>query len=784
MRLVYVALAWVVGIIAAGGAIALSPSAWLIFAVLTLACVGLHRRDPSIRFLWLLWLCMALGGLRMSLHPQTSAIAAYNNLGGLTLSGTVTRDPDVRDDRVFLHLQTDQVFFAGQAQPTSGYVLVQTPRTEGIRYGDRISATGLLIHPGESDTFSYADYLRRSEVFSIMRNAIITIESRGHGSAFYSALFDLRRDLKTEIARYLPEPHAGLLTGILLGDERGISPELEKAFSVVGVSHIVAISGFNMAVVSGVITLILSRFTTRKTVIMGIGIVTLIAYTLLVGANAAVVRAAVMSSLLLIGAAINRKTYVPASLSFVALLMSLQNPLVLWDLSFQLSFFATLGLALFADPLTFWIDRRLQRRFPEHIALRLHQIAEPMIVTFAALIFTLPLIAIIFNRLSLVVLPINLLVIPVQTALLLLGAVSLFLALILPPIAQIGFWFTMLLLSWTIEIVRLFARLPFAEVSFSLDPRLVLGFFVVIMGWAIMRATQPNGWFRFQDFFRQQIVLNTAFISGVGVLLLMIGVIQSRPDRYFHLWLLDVGHTNAIWMQTPGGAHILIDGGNFPSRLLTAIGDRMPFYDREIELLFVTTPDETSYNALTAVLARYEVGAVITNGQPNVGDAFEALQVAIGDRPVVSVTAGYSVDLDDGTRIEVLHPQRQPTLGEPLGDGALVLRVSYGEVSFLLTSNLTQTGQLALLSEGQFPLATVFQLPRHGAQGALNTDFLGVIQPSLILLQTDQANPFNHPHGDTLALLGDVPLYRTDHHGTIHLWTDGRQLFAQPERLP
>lgn len=784
MRLVYVALAWVIGVIAAGGAIALTPSAWLIFALLTLACVGLHRRDPSIRFLWVLVACLALGGLRMSLHPQTSASAAYNNLGGLTLSGTITRDPDVRDDRVFLHLQTDQVFFAGHLYPTSGSVLVQTPRIAEIRYGDRISATGILVHPGESDTFSYADYLRRSEVFSIMPDAIVTIESRGHGSSFYSALFDLRRHLKTEITRYLPEPHAGLLAGILLGDERGISPELSMAFSRVGVSHIVAISGFNMAVVSGVITLILSRFTTHKTLIMVIGIGTLIGYTLLVGANAAVVRAAIMSSLLLIGAALGRKTYVPASLSLVALVMSLQNPTVLFDLSFQLSFFATLGLALFADPLTRGVDRQLQRRFPEHIALRLHQIAEPMIVTFAALIFTLPLIAITFNRLSLVILPVNLLVIPVQTALLLLGAAALLLALIVPPIAQIGFWLTMLLLSWTIETVRVFARLPFADVSFSLDPRLVFAFFVLIMGWAIMRATQPKWAVRFQDFLRQQIVLNTALVSGVGVLLLMIGVMQARPDRYFHLWLLDVGHTNAVWIQTPGGAQILVDGGRFPSRLLTAIGDRMPFYDREIELLFVTSPDENSYSALTAVLARYEVGAVISNGQPNVGEPFEALQTAIGDRGVLTVTAGYTVELDDGTRIEVLHPQDRPTLGDPLGDGALVLRVSYGEVSFLLTANLTQTGQLELLSEGQFPLATVFQVPRHGAQGGLNAGFYAQIQPSLTLLQSDQANRLNHPHGDTLALLGDVPLYRTDHHGTIHLWTDGRQLFAQPERLP
>jgi competence protein ComEC len=783
MRLVYIALGWVAGIALAAGTITLPVTVWAGLAVLLGLIVAVTWREADLRLFNIILLAFALGGLRYAFVPTTSAIAAYNNTGGLTIKGYVIAEPDTRDDRIDLRVRVEQVIRGEQSTQADGLVLVRAPRVTDVHYGDTIRATGSLITPGEFDTFSYADYLAREGVFSIMQNASVTrtsIFSPSYGDLAVSLLNGLRRSAYTVITRHLPEPQAGLLGGMILGDRRGISPQLTDDFAAVGASHLIAISGFNMVILTGVVMGVLTRLMSsrRSVAVIGIGIIVL--YTLLVGASPGVVRAAIMSSLLVIAPLLRRRTYVPASLAFAALLMTLHNPTVLWDVSFQLSFAATLGLALFVDPLARWFNTLLAYLFPQRTAERLGRWLEgPLIVSAAAQITTMPLIVLYFERLSLVWLPVNLLVIPVHPVQLLLGGLATGVAAAVPVLGQILYWAEYAVLSWTIGVVRTFAALPFADMEFSIDPRLAFVYFAGMTGWGIMHATQPDWWIRLAAFLRRRAVLAAVVVSGVMMTALMGMVALSRPDGHLHVWFLDVGHSNAVLVQTPGGAQILVDGGRFPSRLLTAIGDRLPFTDHEIAVLVITQPDHFNTSALPAVLARYDTGVVLTNGQPNLSAEHAALQDALAGREVVIVHAGYTLELDDGTLIEVLHPQRQPDLGEPMDDHALTLRLTYRDVSFLLTGDLSRQGQQTLLDAGEWPLATVLQMPQHGAVRSLDVDFLNAVQPQVAVVQSDRANRRGDPNPDTLALLpDDVQVFRTDLGGPVHLWTDGVTLWA------
>ncbi|PJF20557.1 MAG: hypothetical protein CUN56_15565, partial [Phototrophicales bacterium] len=195
-----------------------------------------------------------------------------------------------------------------------------------------------------------------------------------------------------QIALTLPEPQAGLLTGILLGNERGISPQLVDDFSRVGASHIIAISGFNMVIVSAIIMGIFEAiFRGRKLPAITAGIVVIIVYTVFVGANLAVIRAAFMSIMLVIARAFKRNTYVPASLALVTLVLSIWIPSVIQDVGFQLSFLAVLGLSLFADPLSQRFRSLLERGLSTSTTNLIHTfLNEPLIVSLAAQITTLP----------------------------------------------------------------------------------------------------------------------------------------------------------------------------------------------------------------------------------------------------------------------------------------------------------------------------------------------------------------------------------------------------------
>jgi competence protein ComEC len=201
-------------------------------------------------------------------------------------------------------------------------------------------------------------------------------------------------------------------------------------------------------------------------------------------------------------------------------------------------------------------------------------------------------------------------------------------------------------------------------------------------------------------------------------------------------------------------------------------------------LLILTHPDDADLAALPAVLARYSVGQVITGGQPSESDTYQALLAALAPYPQLAVRAGYNLALSDGVQMTVWNPAAPPALGDPTGDHALVLRVQYGEVAFLLTGDVNAAAQARLLADG-LPPATVLQLPQHGAARSLADGLLAAVRPAALVLQSDPANRRGDPDEGTLQQLPPgVPLWRTDTGGTLHFWTDGRSLWVQPEVAP
>jgi len=774
MRLVLLTVGWVLGILLAGWLPQLTTPMWIVGLFVSVVIAFIAIRFPTRRWFAFALVVLMLGGIRQTFVPQTSDIAQYNGNNG-TIEGIVVDEPDIRDDRIQLRVQAESIFTNSDTFGTDGFVLVETFILTDVNYGDRIRATGSLITPAEWDTFSYADYLGRQGVFTIMPFAAVEVTESGYGDPFFATILNLKQAVQRQIASNLPEPQAGLLTGILLGNERGIAPDLADDFSRVGASHVIAISGFNMVIISALIMRTLQQiFDERSRIALIGGIVIIAIYTIFVGASAAVVRAAFMSSLLVIAEYLNRKTFVPASLSLVALVLSFFDPSVLQDVGFQLSFLAVLGLALFADYFSHQLHKILNRLLSPRWADTLHTfLNEPLAVSLAAQVTTFPLIVMIFGRLSLMSIPVNVLIVPIQSYVLIFGMMAVAVSFIMPALGMLIYWLDMVFLSWTIFIVRLYAQFSFADIALTIDPRLIQAGYIILFGGTMTVATRPPLWLRLEKFLRRQTVMITVIVIGVAVGILMFGMAQSRPDGRLHVWMLDNGHSNAVLIQTPGGAHMLVDGGRFPSRLLTALGDHLPYYDREIEVLAITHPDEFDISALNSVLERYSVGVALWNGQPNRTETWLEIQDRLSNTDMVQVKAGYTLELDDGVIIEVLHPQVEPSIIDDLGDHAMVLRIVYDDVSVLLTSDLTREGQMAMLEAGISPTASVLQVPQHATFNALSGRWLALTQPQVALIQSDRANRRGDPDADTLALLGDIPIFRTDELGTIHLSSDG-----------
>lgn len=497
MRLVFVTVAWVLGISLVKSSLLFDLSIWLVCVVAALAVVAKYSLHP--RWFVLVLVAFAGGAARQSAIPQFSDIAQYNGNTG-TITGIISSEPDIRDDRIQLRLQAESIFVSNKTITTSGQVLVEAFVTADVSYGDRIRSTGFLSVPAAGDTFSYADYLGRQGVFTMMSFAGIEVVDSGHGSPLHAALLDLKQAVQDSIAQTLPEPQAGLLIGILLGNERGISPQLAQDFYRVGAIHIVAISGFNMIVISAIVMRVLEGIFHRRRRLTVFGsILFIVIYAIFVGADPSIMRAALMSSLLVIGRHLKRNVYVPASLAFATLALSIADPNVLLDVGFQLSFFAVLGIGQFADPLSRVFRAWLDKRFSAPAANNIHTfLNEPLIVSIAAQISTLPLIILYFGRLSLVALPVNLLIVPMQSLLLIAALTAAVVFPLLPPIGTVIYWMTMMFLSWTITIVRGFAQLDFADFVLNMDGRWIQAFYLLMIVGAMVSAHRARrfgyGW--------------------------------------------------------------------------------------------------------------------------------------------------------------------------------------------------------------------------------------------------------------------------------------------------
>ena len=444
----------------------------------------------------LLILILAAGALRLTFFQPTfdsSHIASYSDSGlPLGITGLVIDQPDVRDTHINLRLQAEFLHADGESRPVAGLVLVQAPRYPERTYGERLRISGRLETPPIFDTFDYRAYLARSGIHALMRRPQVELIAANQGNPLWATLLAFKAHASKTIDRILAEPHASLLNGILLGVEDGIPRNLYAKFNETGTSHVIVISGSNIALIAGLF-LLLGRRTLGKRFAPPLAIVGIGVYTLLVGADAAVSRAAVMGFVLVIAIWSGRPGAPLNGLFLSALVLTLINPLTLWDVGFQLSFLATLGLILLVPPLerlTFgFLERRLKT---EQLGLSMALLSELLIITLAAQIITGPLIVYHFGRLSLVSLFSNLLILPAQPPIMLVGGLATLAGMLWLPLGQLLGWLVWLPLAWTVWVVEATARLPFASLDLGTFPIWLLILIYSAIGAGVWWANQPR----------------------------------------------------------------------------------------------------------------------------------------------------------------------------------------------------------------------------------------------------------------------------------------------------
>ena len=559
------------------------------------------------------------------------------------LVGTVVDDPRPREDRIQLVMGELVSAVNGQPVAFADRLLVWTPRGIDARSGDRLRVRTSVELAEDFDGFAYREYLARQGVGAIGRPRFAEVVGLGTGPA--ALLSGARHALLHGLNAIVPEPEAALGAGILLGVRASIAPEINDAFATAGLTHVVAISGWNIAIVAALVAAMARPLERRPggrwtTAVVAAG--TVAGYVVLTGASPSVVRAALMAGAMLVARLGGSRAHAVSALALAALVMLLAAPAVLWDVGFQLSLLATGGLI--------WFGASIERRLPGWPGW----IREPVALTLAAQLTTLPVILVNFERLSLVAPIANVLVVPFVPIAMLFSAVASLLGMVDTALVHpilIGDALTWLsggaawlVLRLIVTLGTTVASLPYAAVDASLPAPLAIAWLPILglASWALGGAEPADDGPPAErapgavaSIARR--VLRPLPIAAALVAVLMAVTFASRPDGLLHVTVLDIGQGDAILIEAPTGATMLIDGGPDPELTLRRIGANLPFFARRIDLMVLSHPHQDHVAGLVDVLARFRVRTLLHAGIGFENEAHDHLMADSALEPATTV---------------------------------------------------------------------------------------------------------------------------------------------------
>lgn len=423
-------------------------------------------KSITIRFILICAALFLLSGIRLSfLRPEKNENSLTFYAGQkLIVHGVVSQEPDVRIDGV-------RYVVKSLDQQKQGNVYVKSGLYPRFSYGDLVTMNCGLKTPEPIEDFHYEKYLALMRVFVLCQAQDIEKKESGKGNIFFSFLFRSKSKIAHQIEQLWPEPYASFVAGILYGYRGGLG-SLQELFNRTGVTHIVAISGYNITLIATLVArFFLSCGVSRKKAFWGI-VGALFVFVIFVGASASVVRAGIMGVLVLSAQYLGRKSHVFSVIVAAMTLMALQNPyVILWDAGFQLSVLSTLGL-IYVSP---FIEPKLSL-VPERFSIR-----ENLSSTLAATVATLPLILFQFGRLSIVAPLVNVLILPIIPIAMIGGFFSVLFSFISFSLGKLLSFFTYLTLLYGVSVVRFFASFPFASVELHIPWWGMVGSYILII---------------------------------------------------------------------------------------------------------------------------------------------------------------------------------------------------------------------------------------------------------------------------------------------------------------
>jgi competence protein ComEC len=544
----------------------------------------------------------------------------------------------------------------------------------------------------------------------------------------------------------LPDEPGGLLPGLVIGDTSRLDPALEERFRATGLTHLVAVSGANVAIVLGAVLFAARWCRAPPWLAAAVCALALAGFVILARPSPSVVRAAAMGVVGLLALASGGRRAAAPALAAAVIAGLLIDPALAVDAGFALSVIATGALVLLAPR---WRDGLRARGVPRGVA-------EALAVPAAAQVACAPVVAALSGGVSLVAVPANLLAIPAVAPATVLGVGSALLSPLWLVGAEFLAWLASWPAAWLVALARVGAAVPAANVPWpgGLGGGLALAGLTVAV---LLAARRPV---------LRRLVLAVAVAIALGALPVRIVASGWPPDGAV-IVACDVGQGDAVVLPTAPGRAVVVDTGPAPAAVdgcLRALGVRT------VAVLVITHFHADHIGGVAGVASGRRVQSVALPAFDEPADGERAVRAVIDPAPVTEVAAGWTFT-DGSVHLHVIGPSR-PIHGtrSDANNNSLVLRVTSRGVSMLLPGDAETEEQGALLADVDRSLlrADVLKVAHHGSPYQ-DAELLDLVDPVVALVSVGADNRYGHPSGPVLARLvrDGARVLRTDTDGDV-----------------
>ena len=645
-----------------------------------------------------------------------------------------------------------------------------------IKYGSVLTFKSILQEPSAERNpgeFSYKDYLALNNIYavvSVFGYSNVNISQQREANWFFERIiFPSKNFVVKTITSVMKGDEANFLIGLLLGDRTDISEEIKNAFTNTGTIHVLAVSGSHVILVVTIIYIVfgLLRFPKKPKIVFTI--IALVYYTFLTGATPSVVRASIMTSIVLIGKFFEQKTDPYNVLGLSAVFMFLYDPNQLFDVGFQLSFSAVFSMVYFYPKLNSLIKKIPEPLEELKIITSLWQLFA---LSLAAQVGTIPFTAFYFGKVSLISLFANLLVVPLVGLIVtigltgaLLGIVSLWIASVFSEVNNLLAWFTL-------TFVKLAEQVPFAIVNTAAFGWRETVIYSVVIGWL----------FNLRNRVIQKRII---FASLIFANLFVYPYLFSDGEKKLRVAFLDVGQGDAAVIEFPTGETVVVDAG--PQTPGFNAGEKIvaPYLRRRgvtaIDAVITTHPHADHLGGVPYLMENFNVKKRIDANQrlssklfyeyDDLGKSIEQTTVRAGMMSVIG-----------NAHLYFLHPTKH-FIDEDSSEGysninesSVVFKLLYGQTSFLFMGDAESESEEQITTVySNFLKSDVMKAGHHGSSTSSTELIVSYVLPEHVVISVAKFNKFRHPSKYVINRYrqSGAQIHRTDVEGAVLFESDG-----------